>query len=66
MAGGPEHGHLDGGGLAGEDEQAVVGGVQGGVDEDVDPVGADPVRHLGIAQAHGLVPFVGQGLEVAR
>ena len=46
VAGSAEHGDLDRRGLAGEDQHAVAGGVQGQVDEDVDPVGADPVGQL--------------------
>ena len=38
--------------------------MQGQVDEDVDPVAADPVGHLGIAQAHDALPLVGQGLKL--
>ena len=60
-----EHGHLDGGRLAGEDEHAVVGGVQGEVDEDIDAVGADRLGELGIGQAGGVEPEVGEGLELA-
>ena len=62
-AGIAEQGDLDGGGFAGEDEQAVVGGVQGEVDEDVDLVVADLVGGLFVGEADDVAPVVGVGSE---
>jgi hypothetical protein len=59
-----EHAHLDRRRLASEDEQAIVGGVEGEVDENIDPVGADPVGELKIAQAGDAAPGAGKLLQL--
>ena len=59
----PQHRHLNRRGLAGKDQHAVAGSVQRRIDEDVDPVGADSLGQLRVAQAHRIVPLAGEGLE---
>ena len=51
-----------GAGLRAKTSRRLFGGVQGQVDEDVDPVGADPLGHLGVARPDNVVPGVGHGL----
>ena len=48
-----------GAGLRAKTSIRLPGGVQGEVDEDVDPVAADPFGELAIAQAHAHAPLVG-------
>ena len=47
------------GGLAGEDQQAVVRHVHGEIDENVDPVLADHLGEPLVRQAHVRPPYVG-------
>ena len=49
-------GDLHGGGLAGEDQQAVAGHVQRQVHQDVDAVLADASGDLLVGQAHDVAP----------
>ena len=58
-AGVGEPGELEGGGFLGEGAEAVVGHVHGDVDEDVDAVGADFLRELGVGELGDVVEVVG-------
>ena len=57
--------HLHRGGLAGEDQQAVVGRVQRQVHQDVDPVLADLLGHLLVGEADDVAPAIGVLLKLA-
>ena len=55
---------LDGGGFAGEGEEAVVTGVEGEVDQDIDLVAADLVGQIRVGESSGFAPDVGVGFQL--
>ena len=55
--------HLHGRGFAGEGQQAVTAGVAGQIDQDVDAIGADHLRHAPVIQPHRRPPAIGQRAE---
>ena len=59
-------GHLHGSRFASEDQQAIVGGVHGEVDEDVDLVLADLGGELLVAEADNVAPVLRAGAEALR
>ncbi len=58
-----EVGDLDGGGLSGEDADAVAGGVAGEIDEDVDAIFADEVGRAVVGEGRDVAPVIGVLLQ---